>query len=231
MLTIDSGSTLDITNTHLILSDTSSSTQTTILGYLASGYNGGHWNGTGIISSTAASGSGSYGVGYCHGNVPSVAGLSSGQIEIAYALYGDTNLDGTVNSVDFGVLASNFGKSVSGGWQMGDFTYGGNVNSIDFGLLAENFGKNASGASIALSSGDWAALDAFAAANGISISSVPNPASIGVIGIFGLRTLARRRRRVDPTHSCHCGSRMHCQTSFGRIHPLFPQKPHRIHKD
>ncbi|HEX4055154.1 MAG TPA: PEP-CTERM sorting domain-containing protein [Tepidisphaeraceae bacterium] len=194
-LTIDSGSTLDITNNRLILSNTDSSIQTTILGYLASGYNGGHWNGTGIISSTAASGSGLYGVGYASGNVAGASGLSSGQIEIAYTLYGDTNLDGAVNSLDFSVLASNFGKKVSGGWQVGDFAYDGVVSSVDFGLFADNFGKSASGASVALSAGDWAALDAFAAANGISLSSVPEPASVGFVGIVGLGILTRRRRR------------------------------------
>lgn len=194
-LTIGTGSTLDITNTHVILSDTTPSIQATILGYLASGYNGGHWNGTGIVSSTAASGSGNYGVGYASGSVGGVSGLTSGQIEIAYALYGDANLDGVVNSVDFGIVASNFGHQVSGGWQMGDFTYHGTVNSIDLSLLGQNFGMSANGASVVLSSGDWAALDAFATANGLSHLSVPEPACTAVVGLLGLKTLTQRRRR------------------------------------
>ncbi len=200
-LTIDKGSTLDITNNRLILNNVTSSIQTTILGYLASGYNGGYWNGTGIVSSTAAASSGKYGVGYASGSVGGVAGLYSGQIEIAYTLYGDANLDGIVNSADFGILAVNYGQKVSGGWQMGDFNYDGIVDSADFALLAQNYGASSSGADVVLSSGDWAALDAFAAANDLplpnhlpQILAVPEPACTAAVGLLGLTGLTRRRR-------------------------------------
>jgi hypothetical protein len=191
-LTIDSGSALDITNTHVIISNTNSAAQTRILGYLATGYNGGAWNGNGIISSTAAAGNAHYGVGYA--SAGAVSGLYSGQVEIAYTLYGDTNLDGSVNSVDFGTFAAHFGQSVSGGWQLGDFDYNGVVNSNDFGLLAQNFGKSASGRSVVVSDADWDALDAFAASNGMS-SSLPEPVAAGLLALTGLRFLTRRPRR------------------------------------
>ncbi|MGD0141272.1 MAG: PEP-CTERM sorting domain-containing protein [Tepidisphaeraceae bacterium] len=50
-----------------------------------------------------------------------------------------------------------------------------------------------------MSAGDVAALDAFAAANGLSLptSSVPEPASAGMIVTTGLGMLRRRRRRAD----------------------------------
>jgi hypothetical protein len=195
-LSIATGCSLDITNTHVIISYASAANATTILQYLASGYNGGLWNGTGIISSTAASGSGRYGVGFASGTVGGVSGLTSGQVEIAYALYGDANLDGTVNGTDFGLFAANFGKVVSGGWQMGDFDYNGVVNGADFGRLAGNFGMSASGTSVVLPEGDWAALDAFAEANGLSLTAVPEPVCTGLLGVVGLGLLARRRR--DP---------------------------------
>jgi hypothetical protein len=191
-LTIASGCTLDITNTHVIIDDITPAKQASIMAYLASGYNGGTWNGTGIISSTAAASSGYYGVGMAGAGV--VHGLTSGQLEIAYALYGDTNLDGVVDGSDFTTLVTNLGKSVSGGWQDGDFTYDGIVTGTDFSLLASNFGKTANGTSVVLPSSDWAALDAYEAANGLAISNIPEPASTGLLAVAGLRFLTRRRR-------------------------------------
>ncbi len=63
-LTIAPNNTLDITNNHIILDDDGDpSIRATIIGYLASGYNGGKWNGPGIDSSAAAASSGHYGIG------------------------------------------------------------------------------------------------------------------------------------------------------------------------
>jgi autotransporter-associated beta strand protein len=191
-LNISAGSTLDITNNHLIINYGSSDPISSIRGYLVSGYNGGAWNGTGIDSSAAA-GNSRYALGYADSADPGdPAGLLSGQLEIAYALYGDTNLDGVVNSIDFGTLAANFGKSGKV-WDQGDFDYNGVVNSIDFGLLAGNFGKSASGANVELPQNEWAALDAFAAANGL-LADVPEPAGAATMLIAGLGFLCRRRR-------------------------------------
>jgi beta-glucanase (GH16 family) len=108
---------------------------------LATGYSDGAWTGTGINSTAAAISSGRFAVGAADGADGDVSGVSAGQIEIFYTLYGDANLDGAVNSVDFGDLAANFGKS-SKTWDQGDFNYDGTVNSVDFGLLAGNFGKS-----------------------------------------------------------------------------------------
>ena len=123
-----------------------------------------------------------------------VAGLSSGQIEVAYTLLGDANLDGLVNGSDFNILAANLNQSITG-WDQGDFNYDGLVNAADFNDLAANFNQGVSGAATA---GDVAALDAFAAANGLSLptSSVPEPASAMMV-MAGLGILARRRRS-DP---------------------------------
>src|SRR5262249_15997067 len=59
---------------------------------------------------------------------------------IRYTLYGDANLDGVVNALDFNAVANNFG---TGGkfWSQGDFNYDGTVNTLDFTALAGNFGS------------------------------------------------------------------------------------------
>jgi len=120
--------------------------------------------------------------------------LSPGTLEIKYTLLGDANLDGVVNGIDFGILAANFNKGVNG-WEQGDFNYDNVVNGIDFGELAANFNKGASGASIALGPLSDPALVAFAAANGL-MADVPEPASMGLLAVGTVATLARRRRRV-----------------------------------
>ena len=89
------------------------------------------------------------------------AGLATHQIEIAYTILGDADLNCVVNGIDQGILAANYNHSVNG-WDQADFNYDGSVNGNNFALLAANFNKGASGYSAAYSPGDWAALVAFA---------------------------------------------------------------------
>ena len=146
-LSISPNGAMDIGNNHVILSDPSGSIDATIRDYLINGYNNGNWNGTGAtggsIITSSATGT-KYGIGYADGANGGISGITSGQLEVKYTLYGDANLDGSVNSIDFGDMAANFGKSGKV-WDQGDFNYDGAVNSIDFGLLAGNFGKSVGG--------------------------------------------------------------------------------------
>ncbi len=201
-LTIATNSVLDITNNHIIIDYTSSDPISTIYGYLKTGFNNGAWNGTsGIISSTAQSATNGlhYGVGWADGadGTKNVSGLSSGQILLKYTLLGDANLDGTVNGSDFSILAANFGLGVTN-WDQGNFLFGSSVNGSDFSALAANFGQGDSGAAT-VTPADIAALDAFAAANGLpqpTIDAVPEPAAIGLAVCAGMGVLGRRRRKA-----------------------------------
>jgi hypothetical protein len=192
-LTIAAGSTLDINNDHFFVNyGTNPDPVATIRGYLTSGYNNGSWNGLGIDTS-APTGS-LYGVGYADGADGVVAGLTSGQIEIKYTLYGDANLDGVVNGDDFTILAGNLGKS-NAVWDQGDFNYDGVVNGDDFTALVGNLGKSASGASIEIPASDIAAINAFAAANGL-MTDVPEPTTVALVAFAAGGLLFRRRRRT-----------------------------------
>ncbi len=192
-LSITGSGKVDLANNHMFVayaSGTQAATDATIRAYLISGYAGGTWTGIGIDSSVAAVTPG-FALGYADGADGVVAGLSSGQIEVKYTLYGDANLDGVVSGDDFSILVGNLGKAAAA-WDKGDFNYDGIVSGDDFALLVGNLGKAANGASLALPTADLSAIDAFAAANGL-MADVPEPASAGLLFIAGTGFLARRR--------------------------------------
>lgn len=146
-LTITGGA-LDMTNNMMFIDFGSANDPiSTIAGYIVSGYNSSAWNGPGIDSSAAAANS-AYGLGYADGADDVVTGLTAGQIEIAYTLLGDANLDGKVNGADFTLMAAHFNDSVTNGWDEGDFNYSGAVNGADFVLQSNNFNQLASNALI-----------------------------------------------------------------------------------
>jgi hypothetical protein len=142
-LSISGAGTLDLTNNILYIDFGSAADPiSNIVGDLKSGYNSGAWTGTGIDSSSAAANT-SYALGYSDGIDGVVAGLTSGEIEIAYTLYGDANLDFKVNGTDFNLMSTHFNQS-GASWDEGDFNYDGNVNGSDFVLLSGNFNQAAS---------------------------------------------------------------------------------------
>jgi autotransporter-associated beta strand protein len=189
------GGSFDIENNHFILTYTGSQAteDATIRGYLISGYNGGAWDGPGIDSSAVHSSS--YSLGYADGADGVVTGLSSGQIEVKYTLLGDANLDGLVSGDDFTILVGNLGKSGKA-WDQGNFLYSstGSVTGDDFTALVGNLGKQANGASVQLPAADYAAINAYAAANGL-MADVPEPVTGSMLLVAGAGTLMRRRRK------------------------------------
>jgi autotransporter-associated beta strand protein len=197
-LSISGNGVLDIANNHLIISYAAgmqSAVDGQVRQYLVNGYDAGAWNGAGGIDSSTAGlpGNTHYGIGYADGADDIAVGISSGQIEVKYTLYGDTDLDGSVTGTDFTNLVSNLGKS-GRVWDQGDFDYDGSVTGIDFTLMVSNLGRSASGADVAIPAGDYAAIDAFAAANGL-LADVPEPTG-AVMMLMGVVGVLCRRRRV-----------------------------------
>jgi len=92
--------------------------------------------------------------------------------------YGDANLDGVVDTLDFNRLAANFGQS-SRGWSDGDFTGEGVVDTTDFTQLAANFGFQ----------GATTLAPSFATG-----AAVPEPL-VCIPAVFALAWTSMRRRR------------------------------------
>jgi hypothetical protein len=78
-------------------------------------------------------------------------------------------------------------------WDQGDFFYTGTVTGSDFTALVGNLGKTDSGADVTIPAADYAAIDAFAAANGL-MADVPEPTTTSLLALAMTGALLIRRR-------------------------------------
>ncbi len=195
-LTMNGGATptakLDITNNALVVDyaaadpDPTNLLRLQILAAYNVGVGSGHWQGKGITSSMATDST--YGIGYAKssalgGNIPAIFGpVDADAVLIRLTRYGDADLNGIVNLIDFNRLSSNFNQ-LNRLWSDGDFNYDGRVNLLDFNLLSANFNM------IAITSDptpqDWANLAA----------AVPEPVSAIAMSVPTLALMSSRRRR------------------------------------
>ncbi len=102
----------------------------TVKSLLTTSYAAGAWN-TGKFQSSSASSS--RGLGWNDNT-------STSKINIAYTVYGDTNLDGTTNFTDLSKLLSKYGQS--GVWADGDANYDGTVNFTDLSKMLSTYGQS-----------------------------------------------------------------------------------------
>jgi hypothetical protein len=141
------GTSLDIGRSTVFISYSSSDPLSAIQGYLNNGYNSGAWTGTptastGVVTSLAAAanhtaGLNSTAIGYADSADAQGVNTTTNTVELKYTLYGDTNLDGQVNSADLQRLLAAFNNA--GAWDQGDFNYDGVVNSADLQALLATF--------------------------------------------------------------------------------------------
>lgn len=117
-------------------------------------------------------------------------GVDASSVLVLYTLFGDTNIDRTVNFDDLLALAQSYGATSGKDWIHGDSNGDGAVNFDDLLSLAQNYGTSVTAlqASQLGSVAGEAFVNDFAAA----LSLVPEPASMLAIGLGGL--VMRRRR-------------------------------------
>lgn len=121
-VSLEPQATIDLGDNAMIVDWTSTSPISTIAACIQSAYAGGNWSGAGITSSSAefaknAIHKTALGFGEASAILGPTGGMFRGQnvdattALIAYTYYGDANLDGTVNALDFNALATNYGKN------------------------------------------------------------------------------------------------------------------------
>jgi autotransporter-associated beta strand protein len=185
------------------------------------GYNGGSWNGTGGIVSSAAAGdpthltalgvilnsnngttSGTPLYGSATGSLGLFDGLnpSVSDVLIKYTYYGDTNLSGLVDGSDYSRVDTTYGNEafVNGvatnpisGWYNGDFNYDGVVDGSDYTLMDNAFNQEGAALSTAIAT---PTAQIGTAQIGAGTSAVPEPTTIGLLGLGALGLLGRRKR-------------------------------------
>ncbi len=177
----------------------------TVTNQVAQGFNGGAWNGSGGITSSAAASDPAHltAVGVIQ-NVaadgvtplyPSFDGQPVGPADVLVrlTLYGDTNLDGVVNAADYLRVDAGYVGHLTG-WANGDFNYDGVVDGSDYTLMDNAFNQQTGG----IGSPSAELARAASELSGGTVAAVPEPASVAAItlGVTGL--VARRRSRRRP---------------------------------
>jgi hypothetical protein len=182
-VSIAGGGKIDLADNFIIVnySGASPGPQSALAALIKNGYNSGNWAGTNSISSSSAAAAvGSLhktAIGYADSvalGTTSFAGrtLTSSAVLIRYTLFGDADLNGTVDLSDFTRLAASFNTVGTSTWLKGDFNYDGNTDLTDFSFLASNFNTT-------LPAGEIGAV-------------VPEPATLA-LAAAGLLSLYRRR--------------------------------------
>jgi hypothetical protein len=195
-------SQLDLNDAAMIIdyADLDPSPLPTVRSYVIAAYNGGSWNGNGIVSSIVAaslSGAGRLGLGYAEAqdlSVSSIFGDSFDQhsLIVRSTYLGDANLDGQVDVVDLGQIA--LAWSGPGDWINGDFNYDGVVNVRDLYEFALNWQLGVAAPGPAAPS-----LDLLLSSFGLPPIAVPEPATVGLLAGAALLGLRRRRRSPSST--------------------------------
>jgi autotransporter-associated beta strand protein len=190
---------LDITDNSVVVR---SSTLAAVKSLIATGFNGGNWQGAGITSSSAAANS-LTAIGFASNGVlgrstfAGVTGLDSNDVLVKYTYYGDADLSGAVNLDDFTLFLNGY-QNAGNTWLLGDFDYSGQTTLDDFTLFLSAYRSQGAPLSqleeminaVPMTGAERAAMLA-------AVAAVPEPATGAValtIAAAGLGLRVRRRR-------------------------------------
>ena len=123
--------------------------------------------------------------------------VGAGDVLVKYTYFGDANLDGKVDGSDYTLIDNGFAsdKTTPGsatGWYNGDFNYDGVVDGSDYTLIDNAF--NNQGAQITTPTALVASATDLVAGPVGGTSAVPEPTTLGLVGVAVTGLLARRRR-------------------------------------
>ena len=220
-VTTFSGGTLDMGTNDMIIkeagSTTGGGTELTTLNAAAStalNGSGGIWTGPGLTSSAAQSANNprrNTGLGIVVNDTNqsgSVSGtplfttfagqpVADGDVLVKYTYFGDALLTGHVNSADYIQIDNGFNSGGTlKGWYNGDFNYDGVINGDDYALIDNAYNTQGTAFPTISSAGpaEMIATNTDQIA-GASSSSVPEPTTLGMLGIGAAGLMMRRRRK------------------------------------
>jgi hypothetical protein len=119
---------------------------------------------------------------------------------VRFTYYGDADLNGVVNISDFDDWLYGYtGGTGSAGdvdWSVGDFAYTGHVTLTDFDLWLGSYTSGNGSLSTLDHAIDVSTLSSSQKTELLDIvASVPEPTSIGLIGMAAIGLMPRRRRK------------------------------------
>jgi len=230
LITIASGSTLDISNNAVLLNyGNGTSPLAAVVNAVAwgAGNNGNAGNasngaivsGTVIAANANSSTAGKYAVGYA--DHTEISTVPTGNVEVAYTLAGDANLDGSVDILDYQQMAPHYDEAGTYDWSQGDFNHDGHVDILDYQAMAPNYDTRLTagmliGASLTEPIGGNLLpadrpIGSAVAADGITpahiTTAIPEPASLSLLLLGSLPLLQRRRQRTKQAISFLTGNR------------------------
>jgi autotransporter-associated beta strand protein len=194
---------LDITDNAVVVR---ASTPAAVMALIATGRNGGNWQGAGITSSSAAAtATSATAVGYAdngplnRSSFAGVNGLDANDVLVKYTYYGDSDLSGATTLDDFTLFLGGYQGGVAASWFRGDYDYSGQVTLDDFNLFLAGYRQQ--GAPLSAVEAMISAVpmsEAERAAMLAAVAAVPEPGVaavwISAAAVVFLGIPARRRR-------------------------------------